>query len=267
MRSLRLFTLLFATLATPAWADPISITGVDDNGSGGVYQISGQNYWWMCIEPSTPNNVAPAQTITADALSFFDGWDQQNTERLGIYQGDLSLYTTAIPKQIAVMEYVLDTYLPWNTLAGVSGRFAEQDSNAANYANDDSFYNPYFAVQNFLAETYGKAVKSDFTFFTAPDEYMDYYALDFSPAGIARSSIFQSILSDVAGKDAANFFDTYTATHGYMIANTLFNEADPNNYQDALIITSFAPVPEPGSALLIACCGMSWMVRRRRRLA
>lgn len=264
MKSRWVISFLSATLATAAWADPITITGVDDNGSGGVYQIGGQNYWWMCIEPSTPNNVAPGQTITADALSFFDGWDQQNTERLGIYQGDLSLYTTAIPKQIAVMEYVLDNYLPWNTLSGASGRFAEQDSNAANYANDDAFYNPYFAVQNFLAESYGKAVKTDFT---NMGDFMDYYALDSSPAGIARSSIFQSILSDVAGKDGAGFFSTYTAQHGYLIANTLFPEADPSNFQDALIITSFAPVPEPGSALLIASCGIAWMIRRRRRLA
>lgn len=149
-------------------------------------------------------------------------------------------------------------------LAGASGRFAEQDSNSANFANDDAFYNPYFAVQNFLGEFYGKAVKEDFTDMS---DFLDYYAGDPSAAGIARSGIFQSILSDVELKDAASFFDTYTATHGYYIANTLFPEADPDNYQDALIIASFAPVPEPGSALLIASCGVAWMVRRRRRLA
>jgi hypothetical protein len=31
-------------------AATISVTGVDDNGSGGVYNIDGQNYWWMCVE-------------------------------------------------------------------------------------------------------------------------------------------------------------------------------------------------------------------------
>lgn len=262
MKSRWVISILSATLAATAWAAPISITGVDDNGSGGVYQINGQSYWWMCIEPSVPTTIS--STITADALSVLEGWDQQNTERFNVYQGDLSLYTTAIPKQVAVMEYVLDTYLPWNTLSGASGRFAEQDSNSVNYANDDAFYNPYFAVQNFLAETYGKAVKTDFTNLS---DYMDYYSGNPSAAGIARSSIFQSILSDVAGKDGAGFFSTYTAQHGYLVANMFFPEADPSNYQDALIISSFAPVPEPGAALLIAGCGIAWMVRRRRLLA
>lgn len=259
MKSRWIIALLSTTLAVTAWADPVSITGVDDNGSAGVYEIGGQNYWWLCIEPGTPTTIS--STITADALSFFNGWDQQNTERLGIYTGDPSLYTTTIPKQVAVMEYVLDTYLPWSTLAGVSGRFAEQDSNSANYANDDVFYNPLFAVQNFLAETYGKAVKNNFTDMS---DYMDYYSGDFTAAGIARSGIFQSILSDVAAKDAASFFDTYTAQHGYLIANTLYPEADSNNYQDALIIFSFAPVPEPGGAVLIICCGIAAALRRRR---
>ncbi|MFO1483629.1 MAG: PEP-CTERM sorting domain-containing protein [Verrucomicrobiaceae bacterium] len=255
--------LTASTLASTAWAATISITGVDNNGSGGVYQIDGQNYWWMCVEPDSPKNVGTAETITADALSVLEGWDQQNTERLNIYQTDPTLYTTAIPKQIAVMEYVLDTYLPWDTLAGASGRFAEQNSNAANYANDDAFYNSFFAVQNFLAETYGKAVKTDFTNMS---DFMNYYSSGSSASDIARSNIFQSILSDVAAKDGASFFDTYTAQHGYLIANTFLPTADPNNYQDALIISSFAPVPEPGSALLIACCGIAVMLRRKRLL-
>jgi hypothetical protein len=60
----------------------------------------------------------------------------------GIYQSDPDhLYTTAIPTQVAVMEYVLDTYLPWDTLAGPSGRFIEQNGDSANYANNETFYN------------------------------------------------------------------------------------------------------------------------------
>lgn len=261
MKLPKLFPLLIAALTITASADPLSITGGDNNGSGGVYSIGAQTYWWMCVEPSVPGAVPDGQTITVDALAVIEGWDQQNTERLNFYTANPGYYTTAIPKQVAVMEYVLDTYLPWNTLAGASGRFAEQDSNSANYANDDAFYNPYFAVQNFLGESYGKAVKEDFTDMS---DFMDYYAGDMSAAGVARSGIFQSILSDVSAKDAASYFDTYTAQHGYLIANTLFPEADPNNYQDALIIWSFAPVPEPGSALLIACCGFVVMLRRRR---
>lgn len=265
MKLSRFLLPMLAALTASASAATISVTGVDDNGSGGVYEIDGQNYWWMCVEPGPPSVQVPTlgQTITADSQSFLDGWDQQNTERLGIYTGDPSLYTTAIPRQVAVMEYVLDTYLPWNTLAGPSGRFIEKSSDSSLYANDDAFYNSFFAVQNFLSETYGKTVKEDFTDMS---DFVDYYDGNATPAGIARSGLFQNILTDVEGKGNA-FFDTYTATHGYYIANTLFPSADPDNWQDALIIASFAPVPEPGSALLIACCGVAWMVRRRRRLA
>lgn len=261
MKSRWFIPLLSITLATTAWASPLSVTGVDDNGSGGVYQIGGQNYWWMCVEPASTKNVGVGETISVDALSVLDGWDQQNTERYNIYQSDPSLYTTAIPKQVSVLEYVLDTYLPWSSLAGASGRFAEQDSNASNYANDDPFYNAFFAVQNFAAENYGKQVKTDFTDMS---DFMNYYSGDSSAAGIARSNLFQSILSDVAAKDGASFFDTYTAQHGYLIANTFHSTSDPSNYQDSLIISSFAPVPEPGSAMLIACCGIAVMLRRRR---
>ncbi len=253
--------LFAATLASTAWASPLTVTGLDDNGSGGVYQIGGQNYWWMCVEPASTKNVGVGETISVDALSVIDGWDQQNLERYNDYQADPSLYTTAIPKQVAVLEYVLDTYLPWDTLAGASGRFAEQDSNASNYANDDPFYNAFFAVQNFAAENYGKAVKTDFTDMS---DYMDYYAGDSSAAGIARSGIFQNILNDVEAKDGVGFFSSYTAQHGYLIANTFYSTSDPQNYQDSLIISSFAPVPEPGSALLIACCGVAALLRRRR---
>jgi hypothetical protein len=261
MKLQRLFLTLLALTAT-ASADPLTVTGVDDNGSAGVYEIGGQNYWWLCIEPVTPRNVLPAETISVDAISVLEGWDQQNQERLDFYTLNSGYYTTAIPRQVAVMEYVLDTYLPWNTLAGVSGRFAEQDSNASGYANDDAFYNPLFAVQNFLAETYGKAVKEDFTDMS---DFVDYYLGDPSVAGIARSGIFQDILDDVSSRGGA-FFDTYTAQHGYLIANTLQPEADSANYQDSLIIFSFAPVPEPGGALLVAGVGFALLLRRRRLL-
>ena len=265
MKLSRLFLMVFTALTATTSAATISVTGVDDNGSGGVYNIDGVNYWWMCVEPGPPAVQVPTlgQTITADSQSFLDGWDQQNQERLDLYTADPSLYTTAIPRQVAVMEYVLDTYLPWSTLAGASGRFIEQSSDSSLYVNDDAFYNSFFAVQNFLSETYGKTVKVDFTNL---GDYVEYYNGNFTPAGIARSGIFQSILTDVAGKGNA-FFDSYTATHGYFIANTLFPSADPDNWQDALVIASFAPVPEPGGALLIATCGIAWMIRRRRLLA
>lgn len=260
MKMTKFATLILTSLmAAIASAEPVTVTGVDDNGEMGIFDIGGQNYWWLCIEPGTP---ALNATITADQLTFAEGWDQQNTERLGIYQSDPSFYyNSVLPKQVAVMSYVLDAYLPWDTLAGASGRFAEQDQNSANYGNNDSFYNAMMATQNFLAETHGKMTKTDFT---AMGDYDDYFDGLGDATSIARSALFQSILADVSAKDGASFFDTYTAQHGYLIINTLFPESDPSNWQDGLLIYSLAPVPEPGSAMLIACCGIAWMVRRRR---
>jgi hypothetical protein len=264
---MRLNSAIFATLlafASAATAQTIAINGVDRDGWGGVYDIGGQNYWWMCVEPNGSASAGNGEGFLADAMDFESGWDQQNTERLNFYQSNPGYYGTAIPKQVAVMEYVLDTYLPWNTLAGASGRFAEQDSSAANYGTDDPFYNAFFTVQNFLLETYGSTVRESFTDMSG----YSYYTGNANPAAdLTRSVLFQSILDDVEIKDAASFFDSYQATHGYYIANTLFSELDTaNNWQDALIISSFAPVPEPSGALLIACFGAAAMLRRLRRL-
>jgi hypothetical protein len=252
----------FCALAT-AGAEVIPVNGVDDNGYGGVYEINGNNYWWMCIEPTGTPAAGLGESFIADSLSFVDGWSQQNTERYAYYNvTNPGALTTVVPKQVAVMQYVLDTYLPWDTLAGASGRFIEQDSNSANYGNDDPFYNPFFAVQNFVSEMYGKEAQSDFTDLT---NFADYYSGDLTAAGVARSTLFQSILDDVESKDGASYFDTYTPTHEYLVVSTSYPESDPNNWQDALLITSAAPVPEASGALLIGCFGAVVLLRRFRR--
>ncbi len=258
----KLISLVFvATLAT-ASADTVTVQGLDNNGNSiGEYVIDGQTYWWLCIEPGPP--ALSNQTITAQTLSFQDGWTVQNTERNSIYQSDPFFYASIIPKQISVMEYVLDKYLPWDTLSGASGRFTEQSGDYHNFGNNDPFFNAMYAVVNFLAETEGKEPKSDFTDMS---DYVDYNSGLGTAVGDARSAIFQSILSDVAAKDGAGYFSTYTAEHGYFTVNTFLPENDPNNWQDGLVIGSFAPVPEPGSAMLIACFGIALMLRRRGRM-
>ena len=260
------FILLFSlALICSAGAQSIPVNGVDQNGYGGVYEINGDNFWWMCVEPPGTPAAGPGQSFIADALSFGAGWSQQNTERYVYYNiTNPGALTTVVPKQVAIMEYVLDTYLPWNTLAGASGRFIEQDSNSANYGNDDTFYNSFFAVQNFLSEMYGKEAQSDFNNDLSIN-FLDYYAGDLSSAGIARSAIFQSILDDVEAKDGSGYFASYTAQHGYYIANTSYPLSDPNNWQDALIISSLAPIPEPSGALLIGAFGVVVLLRRFRR--
>ncbi len=258
----RLFTLVFAACTVTAAADTVSVTGLDNNGDAiGQYVIGGQTYWWMCIEPGAA--ALSNQTITAQTLSFQDGWTVQNVERNNIYLSDPTFYASIVPKQVTVMEYVLDTYLPWNTLAGASGIFTEQSGDYHNFSNNDPFYNAMYAVQDFLSQTEGKPPKSDFTNLS---DYQDYYAGLGNATDDARSAIFQSILSDVASKDSSGFFATYAVQHGYFTVNTFYNYADPNNWQDGLTIGSFAPVPEPGGALLIASFGIAWTLRRRRRI-
>lgn len=249
-----------------------SLNNVDHDGYGGVYEVSGPGfdggrYWWMCIEPSTP----AGNNFFAQALSLLNAWDQQNLERQGFFTTEPvtnpgEYYTTAIPTQVRVMEYVLDTYLPWN-LAGVSGRFLEQNSNSLLYGTDNSFYNAFFTVQNFLTEMYGKGKKTDFTnmsdfqfFKNSAGDLNDLAAI------AAREALFDLIKDDVENKAGiAGFFDNYVVQGTYLVANTNYSPSDPLNFQDALIIV--APVPEPSGALLIACAGMVVMFRRFRRLS
>ncbi len=268
-----LFALLGLSQACFAQTGTISINAVNRDGFGGVYEIDessgvafdGGRYWWMCIEPNGSRSAGPVEGgFIADSISFAEGWDQMNTERLTNYTNNPGLYL-ALATQVRVMEYVLDTYLPWTTLAGPSGRFAEQDADPALYGSNTDFYNAFFTVQNFLSETYGKTNKTDFTNMA---DYTFFAGNATDPASIlSRNTLFATILSDVEGKASTNFFDTYTAQRGYMIANTLFSETDPDNWQDALIIYDFVPVPEPSGALLIACTGLAVMLRRFRRLA
>lgn len=259
---------LLGTAATLTNAQVISVNGVDRDGYGGVYQIDGPasgfdngNYWWMCIEPNGSYAPTLGDGFIADALSLTDAWDKQYTERLTDYDNNPGFRTTALPLQVSIMSYVLDTYLP-----STPGRFLENSSDSSLYGTDDTFYNSFFVIQNFLAETFGKPAKTDFT-----DLLTDYAFYEGNAAGnplsiAARELLFTSILTDVADKALNNptFFDTYTAQGTYLVANTLFSETSPDNRQDALII--MAPVPEPSGALLIACTGLAVMLRRFRRL-
>ncbi len=280
MRLSRLFPcLLFGLFATFASAQMVAINGVDRDGYGGVYEAAGAgfdggNYWWMCIEPTSGTSGAGiSQALIADALTLSDAWDQQNTERFTDYQNNGSFYT-ALPNQVRIMEYVLDTYLPWSEV-GVSGRFTEQNSSSANYGTDDTFYNAFFTVQNFLADMYGTPGKTDFTDIGTtglnPFTFESGNATGNLAALAARQALFDIIIDDVATKAGTAFFDTYSVQGTYLVANSNFslaNNVDPNtpdyNWQDALIILS--PVPEPSGALLIACTGLVVMLRRFRKL-
>ncbi len=264
MKLVSLFLATFFTLCTTLLAQQVNITGVDNDGYIGVYEIGGQKYWWLCIEPNSTPGAGFGDQFEANQVSFQAGWDQQNTERQIDYNGD-AIAQAALPKQIAVMQYVLDSYLPIATLT-TPGALLDGSESSAHYGNNESFYNSLYAVQHFLTEVYGKT-HSDFSAVLAFDNRWDG---DLSDAGIARSDLFEDILADVASKNDL-FFATYNVQNSYYVANTLFSENNTNpndpdfNWQDALIIV--APVPEPSGALLIGCCGLAVMFRRWRRLA
>lgn len=268
MKCFFVYFVLFFGLSTLVKGQ-LAFNGVDNDGYIGVYEVTDgantQKYWWLCVEPEGTPAAGAGNGFLADAVSLLDGWDQQNTERRDDYIASAAAQA-ALPKQIAIIEYVLDTYLPIATLT-TPGALLEQSENSANYGNNEIFYNSMYAVQQFLTETYGKSTKVDFTDMSG---YIDRWSGDLTDAGIARSDLFQSILADVAGKDGTNFFDTYTAVNTYYLANTLYSLANTDplaadfNWQDALIIV--APVPEPSGALLIGCFGLAVMLRRWRKL-
>jgi hypothetical protein len=257
-----LFFSFLLAFTQGSFGQQVGFNGVDNDGFIGVYEVNDQHFWWLCVEP----NGSPAPTIgdsfLADALSLTDAWTRQNTERNNYYTAspDAVAAQAALAKQINVMEYVLDTYLPMTYLT-TPGALLEGSENSGHYDNNEPFYNSMAAVQNFLSEMYGKPTH---TAFTSLGDFADRWSGDLSEAGIARSTLYQSILSDVAAKDSIGFFASYDVVNDYYIANTFFPEGDAFNYQDALIIV--APVPEPGGALLIGCFGLAVMLRRWRKV-
>lgn len=263
MKNLALALLALALL--PHSVSAVTVSGVRVTTNSGAYEINGANYWWMCVEPNGSPGAGIGESFTGNATTLNDGWYRQNTERETLFQANPTWITNVIPKQMTVYQYVLDTYLPWGTLAGASGRFEEQIAgNTNNDTDSDPFFDPFRTVQHFGAELYGKTVKTDFT------DMSDFVANDWAAEGAipaaqaARASLWSTILSDVSAKDAANFFDTYTPIHEYYLINVTEPEGTAGNWQDALIIGSLSAVPEPSGALLVGVSAL-WCFRRRRR--
>lgn len=264
-----LFFALFFTTATIAVGQ--FANGFSNDGYIGTYDINGTHYWWLCVEPEGTPAANLGQSLIADAVSIETGWDNQNTERATLYSNSPAAQA-ALAKQVNIMEYVLDNFLPISILS-TPGALTEDDENSSYYSNDVEFYNAMYAVQHFMSETYGKITRTDFTDLAA--DYTDRWAAanDFSASGISRSQLFQSILDAVELADQNDMFDVdYVPTNSYFILNSpysLANNSDPTagdfNWQDTLIIA--IPVPEPSGALLIACCGLTVMLRRWRKLA
>ena len=255
----RLCLTLTAAVALSAMAIPTAasafgfqIQGLPNGGNSlGQYVIQGQTYWWLGIEPG----AVPLDNSTTGAGQFNqvkDGWIEQVFNR---HIGSLEI----LDKQVAIVQYVLDANLPWDTLAGASGRFLEQNGDFHNYTTNDPFLNAMFAAEAFIGQVEQHPDQLDFTNFS---DYTDPFTGLGDATDDTRSALFQSILTDVAAKDAAGYYANYSPQHGYA---TVSIPANPGSgFMDGLILASFTPVPEPGSALLIATCGLFCILRRRR---
>ncbi len=257
----KLLALITAALAfTASTATAAIVVGLENGGASiGQYDFRGRVFWWVGVDPG----AAPLDNstlITAQVHTVADGWLLQDDQRTSEFNASSPGGAAVLAKQVAIVEYVLDTFLPWDTLAGASGRFLEQSGDYHNYSTDDPFLNAMFAAQAFIAQTVPRYTQLDFTNLS---DYTDTFAGLGDATDDARSALFQSILTDVAARDASGTFASYSALHNFSIVNV---PGDPvGGYMDGLIIgPAFAPVPEPRSALLIATCGLGWVLRRRR---
>ncbi len=239
-------------IPTPAPAFGVLVQGLPNRGNSiGQYVISGQTYWWLGINygavPLDNASEADGQINT-----FPTAWVAQGINR-SIGGPDV------LAKQVAIVQYVLDANLPWDTLAGASGRFLEQNGDYHNYTSNDPFLNAMFAAEAFIGQTEAHSNQLDFTNLS---NYTDPFTGLGDATDDARSALFQSILTDVAAKDAAGYFANYSPLHGYESVSVPILGG---SFMDGLFLASYAPVPEPRSALLIATCGLVFTLRRRRQ--
>jgi hypothetical protein len=267
MKFLSLFCAFFLSATSLIFGQQIGMNGVVTDGYIGLYQIDDQQYWWLCIEPEGTPGADAGDAFFADPLDLLGGWTRQNTERIDYY-GQNQGAQDALAKQIGVISFVLDSFLPHATLNNPATLPQDFDSRPT-FDSNDPFYNSLYAVQHFLAELYGKQAHVDFTNLA---DFGDRWGSDLTAAGQARSAYFQSILTAVANADVGDFYLDYLAQNDYLIASSshpLGNNLDPTdpnfNWQDALVIV--APVPEPSGSLLIGCFGLALLMRRWRKMA
>lgn len=268
MRSIPVAILCLWFGASTLLADNISYGGAQGDDGGLLHVNQTDQYWWFCVQPDGsrgPLAAGPAG-YTANLVSLDYGWTHQTTERFALSIDPLTPQQNRddLAAQVNVIEYVLDSYLPWSDTAD---RFLELNSLVDQSANVP-FLNNFYAAQQYFKKLYDRLAAPAFTdlsVFNPPNPF----ALD-SPANIARNGIFNQIIGDINLKDAANFFAAYDATHSYLVVNTFENQAsDPltwtgkPDFQDAIILGG--PVPEPATGVF-ALGSLLVLGGRRRRL-
>ena len=253
--------LCLATVSTDA--ANISSAGVDGT-DGGLLKIDQTDrYWWFCIQPDGsegPIAAGPAGYV-GDVVTLDYGWTRQTTERFS-FSGTTDAASQAdLARQVNVIEYVLDTYLPWGETAD---RFLENVADPAGSTNQDSnsnFFNRFYAIHQYVKKLHGKLYLDNPTFTDLSVWSPVSDIPNNTPANIARNNFFDDIKADVNNKAALGFFASYDPAREYAIVNTFKSQSDPLDFQDAIII---GIVPEPSGAFL-ALGGVVLLGMRRRR--
>lgn len=246
-----------------ATAANISSAGVD-GADGGLLKVDQADpYWWFCVQPdgsAGPLAAGPAG-YEANIVSLDYGWTRQTTERY-----NLSLITSQERKddlvtQVNVIEYLLDTYLPWDQ---TTDRFLEKvatPASSTDQAANDDFFNNFYAVHEYVKALHGKLYDVTFTDLSIYDP-VNPFPTD-TAANIARNTFFENIKDEVNAKDFLNEFASYDPAHPYSFVNTFLPQGDKDDKQDLLIIGA---IPEPTTGLL-ALGSLIALANRRRRNA
>ena len=262
-------TILFAVAAlclVMGTAHPANISsGGVDGPEGGLLQLNQADpYWWFCVQPDgskSPLAAGPAG-YEADVVTLDYGWTRQTTERFAFAGTATPAAQADLALQVNVIEYVLDTYLPWsettdNFLENVATPPGDTNQNA-----DNDFFNRFYAIQQYVKKLHAKLYQ-DNSAFTDLSVYSPTSDIPVSTAAeIARNNFFNAIKADVNNKDALDFFNSYAPVHEYAMVNTFKSQADPLDYQDTIII---GIVPEPAASLL-ALGSMLLLGASRRRV-
>lgn len=263
--------LLFAAAAlclamAPAYSANISSAGADGV-DGGLLKIDQTDpYWWFCVQPDGSRGplAAGPPGYTANVVSLDYGWTRQTTERFAFISGAPSQVQADVVLHVNVIEYLLDTYLPWNE---TTDRFLEM-SGQTNQNADNNFLNRFYAVHAYVKELFLKSYQdtdpmgtgfTDLSLFN-PDN--PYTSLTPTAAETARRDFFNDMKAEVRTKDLTNDFAAYNPLHTYAIVNTFEIQGNAVDWQDALIIAG--AVPEPSIGLLALGSMLALSARRRR---
>jgi len=260
---------LFLGLA-PGGAANITSAGVNGP-DGGLLNINKTDpYWWFCVQPDGSRGPlsAPRGGYEADIVTLDYGWTRQTTDRFAFAgQAPVSAQED-LGRQVNVIEYVLDTWLPWNETTNNFLNKVADPASSTDQAADINFFNRYYAAQQFIKKLYNKLYDDnngfqDLSLFSPANPFGTATAAD-----QARHDFFNNMVADVRSQALDDLFLFYAAKHDYALVNTFADQyladgstPNPDDWQDAIIIGY--PIPEPSTGLA-GLVGIFLLIRRRR---